>query len=58
MFVLPVAFAKYHKEMLAHTKEIIEYHKGRIAINPSFSKLIISLRTAVEKGEGQLDTVT
>ena len=55
MFVLPVAFAKYHKEMLAHCKEVMEYHKGRIAINPSFNKLIVALRTAVEKGEGTLD---
>jgi len=55
MFVLPVAFAKYHKEMLAHTKEILEYHEGQVAINPSFNKLITSLRTAVEKGEGSLD---
>ena len=55
MFVLPVAFARYHKEMLAHTEEVMEYHNGRIAIHPSFNKLITSLRTAVENGEGQLD---
>jgi len=55
MFVLPFAFARYHKEMLANTKEVMEYHNGRIAIHPSFNKLITSLRTAVENGEGQLD---
>lgn len=26
-----------------------------LAINPSFNKLITALRTAVEKGQGQLD---
>jgi hypothetical protein len=41
--------------MLAHCKELMEYHKGSVAIHPKFSKLITSLRTAVEKGEGQLD---
>ena len=55
MFVLPFAFARYHKEMLANTKEVMEYHNGRIAIHPSFNKLITSLRTAVENGEGTLD---
>ena len=49
MFVLPVAFSKYHKDMLSHCKEVM------IAINPSFNKLIVALRTAVEKGEGTLD---
>jgi hypothetical protein len=28
---------------------------GSVAINPRFDKLIISLRTAVENGEGLLD---
>lgn len=55
MFVLPVAFAKYHKEMLAHTKKLMEYGSGVVAINPSHTKLITALRTAVEKGEGTLD---
>ena len=52
---IPVQFSKYHKEMLAHCKEVMEYDGGHIAINPSFTKLIISLGTAVEKGEGSLD---
>ena len=54
MFVLPVAFSKYHKEMLAHTKEVLEYHNGLVAIYPSHNKLITALRTAVEK-DGTLD---
>lgn len=28
MFVLPVQFSKYHKEMLAHCKLVMEYHRG------------------------------
>jgi hypothetical protein len=55
MFVLPVHFSKYHKEMLAHTKKLMEYDGGAIAINEKNTKLITALRTAVEKGEGSLD---
>lgn len=54
MFVIPVSFAKHHKEMLAHCKELMEYKNGQVAIHPRHSKLITALRTAVEKGEGQL----
>jgi hypothetical protein len=55
MFVIPVPFSKEHKHMLAHCKEMIEYHNGQVAIHPKHNKLIISLRTAVENGEGMLD---
>jgi hypothetical protein len=55
MFVVPVHFAKEHKRMLTHTKKVLEYNGGSIAINPRFDKLITSLRTAVENGEGILD---
>jgi hypothetical protein len=41
--------------MLAHTKELMEYQNGFVAINPKHNKLITSLRTAVENGEGSLD---
>jgi len=34
---------------------LMERDGGYVAINPIFDKLIISLRTAVEKGEGMLD---
>jgi hypothetical protein len=54
-YILPVAFSKYHREMLAHTKKLLEYSTGAVAINPSHTKLITALRTAVEKGEGTLD---
>lgn len=33
----------------------MEYRNGYVAINPKFTKLIIALRTAVEKGDGTLD---
>jgi hypothetical protein len=55
MFVIPVPFAKYHKEMLAHCKEMLEYRIGYVAIHPRHSKLITALRNAVENGEGMLD---
>jgi hypothetical protein len=55
MSVIPVPFSKYHKEMLAHCKELLEYRKGYMSINPRFNKLITSLRTAVEDSLGNLD---
>jgi hypothetical protein len=55
MFVIPVAFSKEHKAMLAHCKELMEYQNGYVAINPKHNKLITALRTAVENGEGILD---
>ena len=55
MFIIPVPFAKYHKNMLAHCKELLENRNGYMSINPRFNKLITSLRTAVENGEGGLD---
>ena len=56
MMVIPVTFNKEHKHMLAHTKAMLEYHNGQVAINPrQHTKLITSLRTAVENGEGMLD---
>jgi hypothetical protein len=55
IFVIPVPFNKEHKNMLAHTKELLEYQNGMVAINPKHTKLITALRTAVENGEGSLD---
>jgi hypothetical protein len=55
MFVIQVPFAKYHKEMLAYTKEMLEYRNGQVAINSRHSKLFTALRTAAENGEGMLD---
>ena len=53
MRVIPVHFNKEHKNMLAHCKLMLE--KEYIEINPIFDKLITSLRTAFENGEGSLD---
>ncbi len=55
MFIIPVSFAQEHKKMLLHAKMLLEDQRGLVAINPKFDKLITSLRTAVEKGEGTLD---
>jgi hypothetical protein len=58
MTVIPIHFAKEQEDtrgMLAHAKKMLEYNNGTIAINSRFDKLITSLRTAVEKGEGSLD---
>jgi hypothetical protein len=55
MFVIPVPFAKYHKDMLAHSKELLEYRNGYMSTNPRFTKTITALRTAGENGEGVLD---
>jgi hypothetical protein len=34
MTVIPVPFSKYHKQMLGHTREILEYGGGCVAIRP------------------------
>ena len=52
MKVFPVNFATKHKDMLGHTKLLLE--KGYISINPKFNKLVTSLRTAVDN-ESTLD---
>jgi len=52
MKVLPVNFHTHHKEMLAHSKMLLE--RGNIAINPKFGKLITALRTVVDN-KGTLD---
>jgi hypothetical protein len=55
MLVVPVHFAKEHKEMLAHCKKLMEYNSGQVASNPKFDKLVTALRTAQDKGESVLD---
>ena len=56
MLVIPVPFSKHHKEMLAQSKEIMEYNNGHMAINPSkLGKLIAALRTDMENRKGMLD---
>jgi hypothetical protein len=55
MFVIPVQFAKYYKQMLSHCKEMLEYKNAQVAINPMFTKLIAPLRTPVENWAGALE---
>jgi hypothetical protein len=55
MNVIPVNFSMEHKSMLGNVKMLMERDGGYVAINPKFDKLITSLRTAIEKGEGVLD---
>jgi hypothetical protein len=47
--VVPVNFAKYHREMLQKLMLIVSKHT--IRIDPSFNKLIIGLRSAQAKGD-------
>ena len=55
MNVIPVNFSMEHKSMLGNLKMFMERDVDYVAINPKFDKLITSLRTALEKGEGMLD---
>jgi hypothetical protein len=50
--VVPVNFSQEYKQMLMHTKKILE--KGFLVVNLKFDKLITSLRTALDN-EGVLD---
>lgn len=54
MNVVPVAFSTSAKDMLVHTKELLEYERPLIAINPTFTKLITSLSTAISDDSGRL----
>ena len=56
MTVVPVPFNTEAKNMLIHTKELLEYDKRPlIGINEKFDKLIVALRTAVSDDQGKLD---
>jgi hypothetical protein len=54
MTVVPVNFSE-GRDMLANCKMLMERDGGHISINKKFNKLITSLRTSVENGEGVLD---
>jgi hypothetical protein len=47
MTVVPVPFATSGKDMLMHTKELLEYERPILAINPKFQNLITALRTCI-----------
>jgi hypothetical protein len=55
MTVVPVPFNQEGKNMIMHTKELLEFETPLIAINPKFEKLITSLRTAISDDLGKLD---
>jgi hypothetical protein len=55
MKVVPVPFSTEGKNMLIHTKELLEFEDPIIAINPKFEKLTTSLRTAISNDLGKLD---
>lgn len=55
MTVIPVPFAIAGKDMIMHTKELLEHERPLIAIHPKFEKLITSLRTATSDDLGKLD---
>ena len=41
--------------MVIYAKKLMEFGNGVVAINPSHTKLVTALRTAVAKGEGIVD---
>jgi hypothetical protein len=54
MTVISVSFNPEAKNMLIHTKELLEYEsRPLIGINSKFDKLIVSLRTAVSDDMGR-----
>jgi len=55
MTVVPIPFNAEGKNMIMHTKELLEHERPLIAINPKFEKLITSLRTATSDDLGKLD---
>jgi hypothetical protein len=55
MTVVPVPFSINGKDMIMHTKELLEHERPRVAINPKFEKMITSLRTALSDDLGKLD---
>ena len=56
MRVIPISFNPEAKNMLIHTKELLEYEaRPLIGINSKFDKLITALRTAVSDDMGRLD---
>lgn len=55
MKVVPVPFSTEGKNMLIHTKQLLEFDTPVIAINQMFDKLFSSLRTAISDDLGKLD---
>lgn len=55
MHVIPVSFSTSAKDMLLHTKELLEYERPLIAIHPSHDKLITALRTCQSDDLGKVN---
>jgi hypothetical protein len=55
MTVVPVPFSTEGKNMIMHTKELLEFETPLIAINPQFDKFVTALRTAISTDDGKLD---
>jgi len=56
MQVVPILFSTESKSyMSSHTRRIVEDPRGLIAIDPKFTDLIVSLRSAVFDDSGRLD---
>lgn len=55
MTIVPVAFNTSGNDMLMHVKELIEYERPILAINPLFQNLITALRTCQSDDLGKLD---
>jgi hypothetical protein len=55
MRVVPVPYSKERKNILIHTKELLEFESPILAINPKFEKLTTSSRTAISDDLGKLD---
>lgn len=55
MTVVPVPFSSEGKNMLIHTKKLLELKNSFIAINPKFNKLITALKTATSDDLGKLN---
>jgi hypothetical protein len=54
MKVVPVPFSTEGKNMLIHTKELLEFETPIVAIDPKFEKLTTSLITAISDDLGKL----
>jgi len=54
MQVIPVAFGQEGRNMIKHSKELLEFDTPLIAINEKFTKLITALRTCTSDDKGGL----
>ena len=55
MTVIPVAFNTSAKDMLLHTKALLEHERPLVAIHPKFDKLITALRTCQSDDLGKVN---